>query len=315
MAVTTIEGLGSSSAGLHPLQKRLADCNGTQCGYCSPGWVMSFFGFLQSHPDATEEEIEDHFDGNLCRCTGYRPILEAFKSFAPGASPPTIPPIPPSAGPTPPPSRPEGCCGGGGAGGCACAEAAGSAGGADESKGDDGNESDDSGCCSDDDCECGGKGRIKPKTVKGYSAVELRAMAAKIEADLRAKCSGGAAGGAGGCCGGGGSGGCCRDKASGGRPARKLAYRVGAVDPSKGPVPVFPPALDAYPLRALHFTDSVSGAEWWRPVTLPQLLQVTASYQGVAPGTVKLIGGNTTIGVVKYCEIPKWSPPARPLPR
>ena len=78
--VTTIEGLGSSASGYHPLQEHLAHCNGSQCGFCSPGMVMSMYTLLQENPKPTADEIEHRFDGNICRCTGYRPILDAFHS-------------------------------------------------------------------------------------------------------------------------------------------------------------------------------------------------------------------------------------------
>lgn len=81
-AITTVEGLGSRRKGYHPIQKKLADSNGSQCGFCSPGWVMSMYGLSQQRSDLTTSEIENHFDGNLCRCTGYRPIFDAMKSFA-----------------------------------------------------------------------------------------------------------------------------------------------------------------------------------------------------------------------------------------
>ena len=82
MAVTTIEGIGNSRDGLHPLQDRLAKGNGSQCGYCSPGFVMTAYAYLREHEQPTERGLEDAFAGNLCRCTGYRPILEAMRTFA-----------------------------------------------------------------------------------------------------------------------------------------------------------------------------------------------------------------------------------------
>ena len=82
MAVTTIEGIGNSRDGLNPIQQRLADGNGSQCGYCSPGFVMTAYTYLSQHERPSERAIEDLFAGNLCRCTGYRPILESMRSFA-----------------------------------------------------------------------------------------------------------------------------------------------------------------------------------------------------------------------------------------
>ena len=80
--VTTVEGLGGKSQGYHPIQEALAATGGTQCGYCSPGMVMQLHSYLQEHPEATKLEIDNILDGNICRCTGYRPILDAFKQFA-----------------------------------------------------------------------------------------------------------------------------------------------------------------------------------------------------------------------------------------
>eukprot|EP00759_Apiculatamorpha_spiralis_P022645 PhF_6_TR26685/c0_g1_i2/m.38861/K00106/XDH; xanthine dehydrogenase/oxidase len=82
MTVTTVQGLGSSVNGYHPIQQRLADLSGTQCGYCSPGMVMTLYSLLSRNPNPTQLDVERELDGNLCRCTGYRPILDTYKSFA-----------------------------------------------------------------------------------------------------------------------------------------------------------------------------------------------------------------------------------------
>ncbi|XP_076048889.1 uncharacterized protein LOC143029787 [Oratosquilla oratoria] len=82
-AVTTVEGLGNTRDGLHPIQEHLVKNSGTQCGFCSPGMVMAMYGITQSKPSWTAEDVEHNMDGNLCRCTGYRPILDAFKSVTP----------------------------------------------------------------------------------------------------------------------------------------------------------------------------------------------------------------------------------------
>ena len=70
---------------MDPIQKRIAEYNGTQCGFCTPGVVMSMYALLRNNPEPTEREIEDAFDGNLCRCTGYSAILSGCKTFACGA--------------------------------------------------------------------------------------------------------------------------------------------------------------------------------------------------------------------------------------
>ncbi|KAJ1972089.1 hypothetical protein H4R35_004868 [Dimargaris xerosporica] len=79
--VITIEGIGSVRHP-HPIQERLALLHGSQCGFCTPGIAMSLYALLRNNPTPTLHDIEDGFDGNLCRCTGYRPILDVAKTFA-----------------------------------------------------------------------------------------------------------------------------------------------------------------------------------------------------------------------------------------
>ncbi|XP_044158503.1 aldehyde oxidase 1-like [Bufo gargarizans] len=81
MAVTTTEGIGNSVTRLHPVQERLAKAHGSQCGFCSPGMVMSMYSLLRNNPEPTIQEIMAYLSGNLCRCTGYRPILDGFRTF------------------------------------------------------------------------------------------------------------------------------------------------------------------------------------------------------------------------------------------
>ena len=82
MSITTVEGIGSKKSGLHPIQSRMVECNASQCGFCTPGWVSNMYGLLLNNEKPNINEIQDHFDGNICRCTGYRSILTAMSSFA-----------------------------------------------------------------------------------------------------------------------------------------------------------------------------------------------------------------------------------------
>uniref|UniRef100_A0AAR2K435 FAD-binding PCMH-type domain-containing protein n=1 Tax=Pygocentrus nattereri TaxID=42514 RepID=A0AAR2K435_PYGNA len=80
-AVTTVEGIGSTKTRLHPVQERIAKAHGSQCGFCTPGMVMSIYTLLRNKPQPTMEEIRETLGGNLCRCTGYRPIIDGYRTF------------------------------------------------------------------------------------------------------------------------------------------------------------------------------------------------------------------------------------------
>lgn len=75
--VVTAESLSAPQEALHPVQQAMVDCHASQCGFCTPGFVMSLFGLWLARPDADREAVLDALSGNLCRCTGYRPIIEA----------------------------------------------------------------------------------------------------------------------------------------------------------------------------------------------------------------------------------------------
>jgi carbon-monoxide dehydrogenase small subunit len=75
--VTTIEGIGSADGDLSPVQAAFRDCHGLQCGFCTPGFVVSVTAFLRDHPNPTDPEIREALSGNLCRCTGYQGIVAA----------------------------------------------------------------------------------------------------------------------------------------------------------------------------------------------------------------------------------------------
>jgi aerobic carbon-monoxide dehydrogenase small subunit len=79
--VTTIEGLATGDE-LHPMQQAFRDCHGLQCGYCTPGMVMSAIQLLKHNPKPTEQEIRDGLEGNICRCTGYQNIVKAVQQAA-----------------------------------------------------------------------------------------------------------------------------------------------------------------------------------------------------------------------------------------
>ena len=92
--ITTVEGLatpltsphlvtdGGIERGLHPLQQSFWEAHGLQCGYCTPGILMTLIPFLKQTPDPTEDEIRHALSGNLCRCTGYQHVVDAVKLAA-----------------------------------------------------------------------------------------------------------------------------------------------------------------------------------------------------------------------------------------
>ena len=85
-AVVTIEGVAGVDGGLHPAQRAMLEHDGVQCGICTPGMVMSIVALVAERPRATEEEIRSALAGNLCRCTGYRGIVEAALSLTSGSA-------------------------------------------------------------------------------------------------------------------------------------------------------------------------------------------------------------------------------------
>jgi carbon-monoxide dehydrogenase small subunit len=75
--ITTIEGIAQADGTLHPMQAAFKECHGLQCGFCTPGMVMSAIDLCHNHPNASETEVRELLDGNLCRCTGYQNIVKA----------------------------------------------------------------------------------------------------------------------------------------------------------------------------------------------------------------------------------------------
>jgi carbon-monoxide dehydrogenase small subunit len=78
----TIEGLAAQDGSYHPLQQAMHDHHGLQCGYCTPGILMTMAAFLDDHPQPSEDEVREALSGNLCRCTGYQNIVDAVLAAA-----------------------------------------------------------------------------------------------------------------------------------------------------------------------------------------------------------------------------------------
>ena len=82
-SLTTIEGLAAPDGGLHPLQQAFVDCGAIQCGFCTPGMVLTAHAFLLKHPAPGRNEARRAISANLCRCTGYQQIIDAIMAAAP----------------------------------------------------------------------------------------------------------------------------------------------------------------------------------------------------------------------------------------
>jgi carbon-monoxide dehydrogenase small subunit len=80
--LTTIEGLAAADGTLHPMQTAFNDCHGLQCGFCTPGMVMSAVDLVKHHACSTDQEVREGLDGNFCRCTGYQNIVKAVRQGA-----------------------------------------------------------------------------------------------------------------------------------------------------------------------------------------------------------------------------------------
>ena len=77
--VTTIEGMAAPDGTMHPMQAAFKECHALQCGFCTPGMVMSAVDLCKNHPNASEGEIRELLEGNICRCTGYQNIVRAVQ--------------------------------------------------------------------------------------------------------------------------------------------------------------------------------------------------------------------------------------------
>ena len=80
--ITTIEGVETEDGDLHPLQEAFLEEGAVQCGFCTPGMILSALSLLRKNPGPSEDEIKEAISGNLCRCTGYKQIVEAIKAAA-----------------------------------------------------------------------------------------------------------------------------------------------------------------------------------------------------------------------------------------
>jgi len=80
--ITTVEGLSPADGSLSPVQSAFRDCHGLQCGFCTPGFIVTVTAFLRETPNPTAEQIRDALSGNLCRCTGYAGIIDAVRRVA-----------------------------------------------------------------------------------------------------------------------------------------------------------------------------------------------------------------------------------------
>jgi len=81
-SVVTIEGIAAADGALHPMQAAFKECHGLQCGFCTPGMVMSAIDLVNRHSNASEQTIREELEGNLCRCTGYHNVVKAVRQGA-----------------------------------------------------------------------------------------------------------------------------------------------------------------------------------------------------------------------------------------
>ena len=79
-AVTTVEGIGAKKGDLQAIQNEMINTDGSQCGFCTPGMIMTMYTVIRNYKKVTNKQLHQALQGNLCRCTGYRPIWQAFKN-------------------------------------------------------------------------------------------------------------------------------------------------------------------------------------------------------------------------------------------
>ncbi|KAI8322904.1 xanthine dehydrogenase [Martensiomyces pterosporus] len=279
--IITVEGLGST-AKPHPVQERIALLHGSQCGFCTPGFVMSLYTLLRNNPNPTELEIEECFDGNLCRCTGYRPILDAAKTFADQAW-----------------KRGAAALNGDGTARVTKSDADGAQGG-----------------CGIDGC-CRLQKSKKQSLNDSLPAENAEAFTLPdptnphVNGVASGGCCGGNAAGGGGCCKTNGVASSCRkdsgivaeDSNSAEAEKAQIISKFQAYDPTQDLI--FPPFLVRYArgktsgdepqLKPLEIVNSDASAwcqRFYRPLSLEGLLSVCQKYPGC-----KLVAGNSEVGV------------------
>ncbi|KAK2596720.1 hypothetical protein QQS21_006175 [Conoideocrella luteorostrata] len=233
--VITIEGIGNTKRP-HPTQERVAKGNGSQCGFCTPGIVMSLYALLRNNDAPTLHDMEECFDGNLCRCTGYRPILDAANTFSIEQS------FPKGLSKVRNGSR---CC-----------------------KDDENEKSQTNG--SRKSCKDGGNG------ADGDNESHMKNGSGASNGASNGGANGATQTNGGGCCMQNGDGppvgGCCMQKKSLEDQPIKRFTPPGFIEYSPDTELIFPPALKKHELRPLAFGNKRK--RWYRPTTLDQLLQI-----------------------------------------
>eukprot|EP00903_Cladosiphon_okamuranus_P009641 g9174.t1 len=282
--VTTVEGVGNMRQGLHPVQKRIAEMHGSQCGFCTPGIVMALYALLRSNPSATSTEIEEGLDGNLCRCTGYRPILDAAKSLGVDAG------------------RPAGCCGGAGGEGCPCLDSkaatevptSSSSSSASAASDQDPNDSGMALLSAQDHALSETSSILSTAATDGSTVppgpgpIPPSASGDGVEAELEADCDGGA----------GSDGGCCKNQSRKklectASRAREPRFTERYADRSMSE-PVFPAALMLAKPSAVSIVGET--VTWHCPTSLKDLLSLKAQHP-----EARIVAGNTEVGIeVKF---------------
>ena len=294
--VITIEGIGNTKRP-HPTQERIAKGNGSQCGFCTPGIVMSLYAMLRNNDSPTKHDVEEAFDGNLCRCTGYRPILDAANTFS-------VEQMFPNGKPAA--NGDSGCCGGSDtSGGCCKSETNGTNGTPNGTNGTNGTSNGTNGVNGSSNGTNGVNGSSNGTngvngssngtngvngSSNGTNGVNGSSNGTNgTNGHTENGVSNGAPKASGGCCmdnGNGPPGGCCMSKKNLDDQPIKRFNPPGFIEYNPDTELIFPPALKKYEMRPLAFGNKRK--KWYRPTTLQQLLQIKAVHP-----QAKIIGGSS----------------------